>query len=50
MDDDNVAIVGAKPWGSARVARWAGTFGFVLPAITLVVYSNLVIPGHPDVG
>jgi hypothetical protein len=39
-----VAIAGAKPWGSERVARWAGMFGFALPAITLVVYPIWSFP------
>lgn len=43
--DDDVTIMSAKPWGSARVTRWAGTFGFVLPAITLVVYPIWSFPG-----
>jgi hypothetical protein len=50
VDDNSVAIVGAKPWGSARVARWAGTFGFVLPAITLVVYPIWSFPGTQTSG
>jgi hypothetical protein len=50
VDDDSVAIVGAKPWGSARVARWAGTLGFVLPAITLVVYPIWSFPGTQTSG
>lgn len=31
-------------WGAARVARWAGVLGFVLPAITLVVYPIWSFP------
>jgi hypothetical protein len=50
VDDNSVAIVGAKPWGSARVARWAGTSGFVLPAITLVVYPIWSFPGTQTSG
>lgn len=38
MSDSSVAAVVGKPWGPARVARWAGAFGFVLPAATLLVY------------
>lgn len=44
MDDDNVANVAAKPGGSARVARWAGTVGTVIPAIALVVYPIWSFP------
>jgi hypothetical protein len=43
-------MVGAKPWGSAPVARWAGTFGVVLPAITLVVYPIWSFPGTQTSG
>lgn len=50
MKDDSVAIVVAKPWGSARVARWAGTFGVVLPALTLVVYPIWSYPGTQTSG
>jgi hypothetical protein len=50
VDDDNVAIVGAKPWGPARVARWAGTLGFALPAITLAVYPIWSFPGTQTSG
>lgn len=50
MNDNNTAIVGAKPWGSARVARWAGTFGFALPASTLVVYPIWSFPGTQTSG
>lgn len=38
MSHNDVAAVVGKPWGSARVARWTGAFGFVLPAATLLVY------------
>ncbi|OBK87348.1 hypothetical protein [Mycolicibacter sinensis] len=34
-----------KPWDVARVARWSGTIGFVLPALTLVVYPIWSFPG-----
>jgi hypothetical protein len=44
VDDNSVANVVARPGGSARVARWAGTFGFVLPAITLAVYPIWSFP------
>jgi hypothetical protein len=44
VNDNSAAIVGAEPWGSARVARWAGAFGFALPAITLVVYPIWSFP------
>jgi hypothetical protein len=45
VGDNSVAVVGAKPWGSARVARWAGTFGVILPTLTLVVYPIWAVPG-----
>ncbi len=32
-------------WGPARVARWAGITGFVLPALTLIVYPIWSYPG-----
>lgn len=38
MSDKGLTAVGGKPWGSARVARWTGAIGFMLPAATLVVY------------
>jgi hypothetical protein len=50
VNDSSAAMVGAKPWGSARVARWAGTFGVVLPAITLVVYPIWSFPGTQTSG
>ena len=50
MDDDNVAIVGVKSWGSARAARWAGTSGFGLPAMALAVYPIWSFPGTQTPG
>lgn len=50
MDDDNVANVAAKPGGSARVARWAGTLGIVIPATGLVVYPIWSFPGTQTSG
>jgi hypothetical protein len=44
MDDNSVAMVGAKPWGAARLARWAGQLGVILPGITLVVYPIWSVP------
>lgn len=35
----------AAPWGPARVARWAGVAGFVLPALTLIAYPIWSYPG-----
>lgn len=34
-----------RTWDAARVARWAGTLGFVLPALTLLVYPIWCYPG-----
>jgi hypothetical protein len=45
MDGDNLVKAAAKPGGSALVARWAGTIGFALPAITLAVYPIWSFPG-----
>jgi hypothetical protein len=50
VDDDNVVNVAAEPGGSALVARWAGTIGFVLPASSLVVYPIWSFPGTQNVG
>jgi len=50
MDDNSVASTRTKPWGSARVARWAGTLGFILPALTLVVYPIWSYPGTQTAG
>lgn len=50
MNDNSVAIVGARPWGSARIARWAGTLGFAFPAITLVAYPIWSFPGTQTSG
>lgn len=49
-NDDRAATVGVKAWSSARVARWAGTLGFILPAITLVVYPIWSFPGTQTSG
>jgi len=38
MNDSNATRADDKPSGAARVTRWSGVFGFVLPALTLVVY------------
>src|ERR1700738_23469 len=43
-------MVAAKPLGSARVARWAGTVGIALPAMTLVVYPIWSFPGTQTSG
>jgi hypothetical protein len=50
VNDNSVAIVGARPWGSARIARWAGTLGFAFPAITLVAYPIWSFPGTQTSG
>jgi hypothetical protein len=50
VDDNNMAIASAKPWDSARVARWAGSFGVILPALTLVVYPIWSVPGTQTSG
>jgi hypothetical protein len=50
VSDNSVAIEGAKPWGSARIARWAGTFGVMLPVLTLVVYPIWSVPGTQTSG
>lgn len=51
MNDDGASINSTKPtWGSARVARWSGTVGVVLPAITLVVYPIWSYPGTQTAG
>jgi hypothetical protein len=44
VDAYNIAIADAQRWGSARVARWAGTLGIVIPAIALVVYPIWSVP------
>lgn len=41
---DNPAVVGPKSSGSARVARWAGTLGVVIPAVGIVVYPIWSFP------
>lgn len=40
----------AKAWHSARVARWAGVSGFVLPAFTLAAYPIWSFPGTESAG
>ena len=51
MDDDGALIDDTKlPWGPARVARWAGTLGVILPAITLAVYPIWSYPGTQTSG
>jgi hypothetical protein len=50
VDDDNVANVAARPGGSARVARWAGTLGIVIPAIGLMIYPIWSFPGTQTSG
>jgi hypothetical protein len=50
MNNSSATMVGAKPWGSARMARWAGLFGVVLPGITLVVYPIWSVPGTQTSG
>jgi hypothetical protein len=50
VSDNSVAIEGAKSWGSARIARWAGTFGVMLPVLTLVVYPIWSVPGTQTSG
>jgi hypothetical protein len=50
VNEDSTATVGAEPWGSARVARWAGTVGIALPAMTLVVYPIWSFPGTQTSG
>jgi hypothetical protein len=42
--DDDVANVAVKPGGSARVARWAGTLGVVIPAAGFVAYPIWSFP------
>jgi hypothetical protein len=42
--DDDVANVAAKLGGSARVARWAGTLGVVIPAAGFVAYPIWSFP------
>ncbi len=48
--DDDVANMAAKPGGSARVARWAGTVGIVMPAMGLVIYPIWSFPGTQKSG
>lgn len=50
MNDNSAAIVSDQRWPSARIARWAGTVGVVLPAITLVVYPIWSFPGTQTSG
>ncbi|WP_235852757.1 hypothetical protein [Mycobacterium interjectum] len=50
MDDDNMPSVAEKPSGSACVARWAGTSGFVLPTIALAIYPIWSFPGTQTSG
>jgi hypothetical protein len=44
MRDDRGATLGAQPWTSAGVARWAGVLGFIIPGLTLVVYPIWSMP------
>jgi hypothetical protein len=52
MDDHGHASssLTKPPWSSARVTRWAGTIGVLLPAITLVVYPIWSYPGTQTTG
>jgi hypothetical protein len=50
VNEDSTATVAADPSGSARVARWAGTAGIALPAMTLVVYPIWSFPGTQTSG
>ncbi|MEB3034399.1 hypothetical protein [[Mycobacterium] nativiensis] len=34
-----------QSWDAARVARWSGTLGFILPVLTLAVYPIWLFPG-----
>lgn len=50
MNDNSAAIVSDQRWPPARIARWAGTVGVALPAITLVVYPIWSFPGTQTSG
>src|SRR6202011_373358 len=50
VNENDGTMVAAKPLGSAGVARWAGTVGIALPAMTLVVYPIWSFPGTQTSG
>lgn len=50
MGDNDPATADADSSGSARVARWAGTLGVVLPGVGILVYPIWSCPGTPTSG
>jgi hypothetical protein len=42
--DDDVMITAGEGRGAARVARWAGTLGVVIPAVAIPVYPIWSVP------
>jgi uncharacterized membrane protein YhdT len=50
MSGEAVASAYTRGWGPERVARWFGTVGFALPALTLAAYPIWAFPGTQTSG
>lgn len=50
LPDPTLSVDAAEIRGAARVARWSGTLGFALPALTLIAYPIWSYPGTQTSG